>query len=337
MRFAIGLVGWVLAGCASQPPADQGEVAPSTGAVGSALVREPAPAPPSAFVLRIGVEHLPSDGDALEDPRIEPAPLALARAPRVERRGVPAVVAEREQRATERPLLELCRADDPLEHEALHFVSDLVEADRRRVRREVGLPFFDFHAVDPDRGPLLESEIAMQQEQEQWLQAHGKSLFRRPVRQLLKRLPLARDVEVELDEFRTEHVPLSEPYQAAHERRRSLGRISLRIHAGDLSDPVEVAWIGGVVRVGSSQDHGKFGIDLPLTETLQLELRSRTEYATEDTGFRVDLSYRPSPSTSLHVAIGDDMDFLSTSSIYSLFESPMDGSPGLVLYAVHVF
>jgi hypothetical protein len=55
------------------------------------------------------------------------------------------------------------------------------------------------------------------------------------------------------------------------------------------------------------------------------------------TGFRVDLSYHPSLSTSLHVALGDDMDFLSTSSIYSLFESPMDGSPGIVLYAVHVF
>ena len=40
---------------------------------------------------------------------------------------------------------------------------------------------------------------------------------------------------------------------------------------------------------------------------------------------------------SMHLAAGDDMDFLSTSSIYSLFESPMDGRPGLVLYAVHTF
>jgi len=52
---------------------------------------------------------------------------------------------------------------------------------------------------------------------------------------------------------------------------------------------------------------------------------------------RLDLAWRRSASTSVHVAVGDDMDFLSTSSLYSLFESPMDGSPGLVLYAVHVF
>jgi hypothetical protein len=177
----------------------------------------------------------------------------------------------------------------------------------------------------------------MQQEQEQWLQAHGQSLLRRPLRQLLRRLPIARDVEVELDEFRSDHVPMSEPYQNEHRRSDGLGRVSMRVHASDLHDPVELVWIRGPVRIGSSQQHGKFGIDLPLTEKLRLELRTKTGYESEHTGFRLDLSYRPSFSTSFHVAVGDDMDFLSTSSIYSLFESPMDGSPGLVLYAVHVF
>jgi hypothetical protein len=325
VRFALGSIALMLAGCTSQP---RSAPAPAT---------ERAPAPPRAFVLRIGVEHLPPAAGAAGDPRIERTSLAAVRAPRAEARGVPAAVGERTARASERPLLELCDADDPIEREALHFVSDLVEADRRRVRREVGLPFFDFHAVDPDRGPLLASEVAMQEEQEQWLQAHGKSLLRRPVRQLLKRLPIARDVEVELDEFRGQHVPLSEPYQTTHDRRSNWGRVSLRVRASDLQDPVEVVWIRGVVRVGTSQEHGKFGIDLPLTERLRLELRTRTEYETDHTGYRVDLSYHPSLSTSLHVALGDDMDFLSTSSIYSLFESPMDGSPGIVLYAVHIF
>ena len=40
---------------------------------------------------------------------------------------------------------------------------------------------------------------------------------------------------------------------------------------------------------------------------------------------------------AVRLAAGDDMDFLSTSSIYSLFEAPMDGAPGLLLYAVHIF
>ena len=111
----------------------------------------------------------------------------------------------------------------------------------------------------------------------------------------------------------------------------------LAISAPAVTESVQRLTRGGYVRVGSSQEHCKFGLNLPLTETINLELRTRTEYATEHTGFRVDLSYRPTLSTSMHVALGDDMDFLSTSSIYSLFESPMDGSPGLVLYAVHIF
>ena len=78
-------------------------------------------------------------------------------------------------------------------------------------------------------------------------------------------------------------------------------------------------------------------IDWDLSATLRLEVRARTDYRTNENGLRVDLSYRPNDGTSVHCAIGDDMDFLSTSSIYSLFETPMDGSAGLVLYAVHVF
>ncbi|MBL8754231.1 MAG: hypothetical protein JNK15_13095, partial [Planctomycetes bacterium] len=114
-------------------------------------------------------------------------------------------------------------------------------------------------------------------------------------------------------------------------------RVSLRIHADDPKDPLEVVWVQSGVRIGTSQEFGKFGLELELTDRLHMELRARTGYETHEHDLRLDLSYRPSARTSLHVALGDDMDFLSTSSLYSLFETPMDGAPGLVLYAVHVF
>lgn len=341
MRFRLGIVGCLLTGCMMQPamstPRDSALAAVSAPASGPTLADDRAAArtPPPAFVLRIGIEHLPPESDDGEaPPRIQPSARAGVRPLRLARPGRNG--ADEALPATERPLLDFANADDPLAREALHFVSDLIDADRQRVRREVGLPFFDFRGSDPDRGPLLTSEIALQTDHEQWLQQHGTALLQRPLRQMLQRLPIVRDLEIAFEDFRSENVPLSEPWQQADERRRS-GCVSLRVHADDLRDPVEAAWIWSGLRIGSSQEMGKVGLSLPLADALRLEVRARTEYATDHTGFRVDLSWRRSVSTSLHMALGDDMDFLSTSSIYSLFESPMDGSPGLVLYAVHIF
>jgi hypothetical protein len=91
------------------------------------------------------------------------------------------------------------------------------------------------------------------------------------------------------------------------------------------------------VRVGSSQAYGKLSLDFNLSRTINFTLRARTNYETGNSGIRSDLIYRPSQNMSVHLAAGDNMDFLSTSSLYSLFESPMDGEPGLLLYAVHTF
>lgn len=336
MRFPLGVVGCLVAGCSFAPTSS---IPRDAALAGAGPPGSPAPAvdpsrwPPSPFVLRLGVEHLPpGEAAVVQEPRLEPCPPL-----RPPERRVLATPERSEESAVERKLHELATTDDVLADEALHFVSDLLENDRRRVRREVGLPFFDFHEVEPDRGPLLISEEDLQRDHEQWVQEHGARLLQRPTEQLLRRLPFVRDVEVGFDSFRSEHLPLSEPYQAVHDRSRRDGRVSVRVHTSDLRDPLEVAWIWHGVRVGSSRDIGKLSVAMPLAEQLSLELRARTEYASGHSGFRLDCSWRASPSTSVHVAIGDDMDFLSTSSVYSLFETTMDGSPGLVLYAVHIF
>ncbi len=336
MRFPLGISGCLLAGCAMQPatsdPRWSQPLAPASARPSFPSPLADAASPPATFAVRIGVEHLPPEVNAVpESPRSEPLVKDRGHRRAHERE------TNHRTRANERPLLELATSDNPLAHEALHFVSDLVQADRQRVRREVGLPFFDFYGVDPNRGPLLTSEQALLEDHELWVQEHGTALLQRPMRQLLRRLPIVSDLELELEDFRSDHVPLSEPYVEAHAQRRRLDRVSLRIHASDLSDPVEVVYIHSFLRVGTSQEIGKVTIDVPLVSELQLEWRGRTEYATGEIGMRLDFSYRASTATSVHVAVGDDMDFLSTSSMYSLFESPMDGSPGLVLYAVHIF
>lgn len=347
MRYQLGMMGCLLAGCAVQPttssrsfamPSPTGASSIATAGTFAAEARQVAE--PPSLVLRIGVEHLPPDARAAdEQPRLE----AVPRPPdqRRDRRAARPVVRPREAHEVDLLRREAAAAQDTLAREALLFVGDMVAADRDRARTEVGIPFFDFRRVDEGNGPPLNSDLALQADHEEWVQQHGASLLNRPLRRLFRRLPVVQQLELEFENFRSDHVPLSEPYVQAHGDRGSfggLGRISVRLRASELDDPVEVAWVHrSGLRIGTSQETGRIALDLALLPNVRLELRARTDYETEEHGLRADLSYRPSPSTSLHLAIGDDMDFLTTSSIYSLFESPMDGSPGLVLYAVHTF
>ncbi|MFT4840887.1 MAG: hypothetical protein ACI8UD_000678 [Planctomycetota bacterium] len=320
----------LLTGCATQPPR------------GISPASEPSPLTHSAgHVLRIGLEFLPPDerfpdeADVRAEPRIASNPTSLASEQAV--RPV-ALRFDEPSRAPRLSAIDFESIDDPIARETMHFCSDLIQADRQRVRREVGIPFFGFRDDVMELAPLLTSERRQREEHEQWSQQHGPRLLKRPLRQLAKRLPLARDFEIALEDFRSDHVPLTEPYRQAHGDRRKLGRMSLRLRTRDFGDPMELVYIHhSGVRIGSSQEQGKLSLDFNLSENLNFTLRARTNYATGESGIRTDLIYRTSENMSLHLAAGDDMNFLSTSSLYSLFESPMDGSPGLLLYAVHTF
>ena len=348
MKVVLGFLGIVLAGstvltsCTVQPP--RSGIAPTgtqtstpTGSATDSQQQDLAAAPFAASVLRIGIEHLAPEPGQGEPERARVESVGGGRTgPR--QRSEPAPARTIDQRS----LLDLAGIDldqvaDPMAREALRFCDDLVQADRRRVRREVGLPFFGWQGQDNSRGALLHAEEQLAADQAEWLQENGMLLLRRPLQLMLRRLPVVEQFEFELADFRSDHVPLSEPYRIVHGDRRRLGRLSMRLHAGDLEDPLELVWIHNLVRIGTSQQAGKIAFDWSILPQLQLALRARTEYDTGDFGLRGDLTYRASDFTSLHLAFGDDMDFLSSSSLYSLFETPMDGAPGLVLYAVHIF
>lgn len=320
----------LLAGCVTQP------------ARGIPPASEPlALAYSTGQVLRIGLEFLPPDerfpdeSDVRAETRVANYPISLASDQAV--RPV-ALRFDQPSRAPQLSAIDFESIDDPIARETMHFCSDLIQADRQRVTREVGIPFFDFRDDVMELAPLLTSERRQREEHEQWSQQHGPRLLKRPLRQLAKRLPLARDFEIALEDFRSDHVPLTEPYRQAHGDRRKLGRMSLRLRTRDFGDPIELVYIHhSGIRIGSSQEQGKLSLDFNLSENLNFTLRARTDYASGRSGIRTDLIYRSSENMSLHLAAGDDMNFLSTSSLYSLFESPMDGSPGLLLYAVHTF
>lgn len=326
------MLGCLLAGCVSQP----------TAPTPTAEVELAAANAPRGRSFCIGLEFLPPDARFTTTDRARTEPRAPAR------RAVPLAPADRDEgrrfvlapEPSRTPALNSIRfdaIDDPVAREALHFVADMVDADRQRVRREVGIPFFDFGVFDDQRRPMLTAEARLQQDHEQWVMDHGAKLMDRPLRQLLRRLPFVRQVELDVADFRSEHVPLNEVYREEHGDRRQVGRLSMRLRVGRLDDPLEVGYVFSSVRIATSRQRAKLTVDIDLADNVRIEFRGSNDYASGDFGMRTDLIYRPSARMSVHVAVGDDMDFLSTSSIYSLFESPMDGSPGLLLYAVHTF
>jgi hypothetical protein len=328
----------LLAGCVVQPTSRDPSLEatpPRPLLAGRALASAP---------LCIGVEYLPPDAsdargdegalgglrvEALpqgEEPRRREAPQGPTRRPDRDRQHTWALSTE-----------DLANIDDPVARETLRFVDDLLREDRRRAQEDVSVPFLEWQANQFDPGLQLTSEEAAAAEQAEWVHEHGPSLLKRPFRRLLRRLPLVRDVEVGFRDFRSDHVPLSEPYRETHRRHRGLGRISLRVHVDDFRDPVELSYVHSGVRIGSSQEVGKLGIDWALTDSLSLQVRARREYETRENDLRADLVLRASATTSLHFVVGDNLDFLTTSAVYSLCESPFDGSPGFLVYAQHVF
>ncbi|MFK7739214.1 MAG: hypothetical protein AB8H80_02735 [Planctomycetota bacterium] len=349
MNFRLGMVWCLLAGCATQPTRFTAPAAErlldgagrAESETQSAAASRSVLAAAEASCPRVGLEFLPPDDrfPLLEPVRVEPR-RSDRRPPTASERALHQVKLTRDDptRAPRLNQIDFESIEDPIARETLHFCSDLIAADRRRVRREVGIPFFDFRNGRGGLGPELTSERRLREEHEEWSQEHGVRLLRQPLRLLGKRLPIAREFELAIQEFRTDHVPLSEPYRRAHGDRKRLGRMSMRVHVRDMTDPLEMVYIHpSGVRIGSSRRRAKMALDFPLGDALNLSLRARSEYETGNSGVRADLIYRPTSHVSVHFAAGDDMDFLSTSSLYSLFESPMDGSPGLLIYAIHTF
>lgn len=334
-----GILCCLLAGCVVQPTGTDPH---------PEQARRPLAALPAPTTLRIGLEFLaPEQDDAAPPVRVEPVDrrrsslMALDEA-RARRAPTPVSLRERVDALARRHTWTLDAGDlaamaDPVARETLYFLEDFLDEDRRSAEREVRVPFFDWQHHEATDDPVLTSEFTLQNARDEWIHEHGPGLLQRPLRRMLRRIPIAREVEVAVDDWRSDNVPFSEPYLQAHRDEHNLGRLSMRLHTDDWTDPVELFYVRRGIRIGTSQNYAKVSWNLPLTDTLRLELRGRREYDGSDFGWRCNLVYQHSPRTSINLSAGDDLEFLSTSSIFSLFDSPMDGEAGVVLYAVHVF
>jgi len=210
--------------------------------------------------------------------------------------------------------------------------------DRRRIRWELGTSILANRHQDLSYPNLPNYMDEWNQEYEDVIfSQRGRSLVRRPLRSALKSFTVFRDLELALDDFKADYLPISGAYQENHPGRFKFGRISMRIRLTDGSDPLEIAYRRSGFRLGSSQEKFKAGYSTELFDDLTLSLNTRYEYGSSHFAVRADLTYLLDGKTSVHLAAGDELDFLWSSNSYSLVENPLDDSTGLFFYVEHLF
>src|SRR5262245_19215749 len=325
MRILLGTALGLLAGCVVQPatsseerPGDAIDAAQAT-AIAARLQQLQ-----HSHLLCLGVEFLPPA--ASEEPLATPMPAVHVEAVPLPPRPAPRPpeylpYGGRERYEAHTWMMssdDLANVRDPLERETLHFIDDLMGEDRRRLRREFGTPILTMQAADL-QSPGVDRDTSDPQadEEAQWLAEHGVELLRRPLNRMLRRTPLVQQFELDLDDWKESNVPLSEEYSRTHDTN-DLGRMSMRVHTSNLRDPVDLVYMRSGVRVGSSQSQLKLGLSRHLSRDVLLEVRAREDYDDHEWHLRADLSWILSPRTSLHFVTGDNIDFATSSTVYSL-------------------
>ena len=342
MRFQLAILVCLLTGCAMQPTPVETMTAASIS--NRDLLLQLA----HSNSMRLGVEFLPPAADELavsalpaaaraQDP---PRPNLQLPRPQIQ----PKIGAARRELLSQEKHTWLLSSDDltsihsSLERETLLFLDDVLEQDYHRSTFDLSTPILDAETID-QQSPLfvLPDGDCDADELAELMNERGLSLMRRPAQRLLRRMPIVHDAELEIQDFSSSNVPLSKSYRETHADQRSLGRVSVRVHAGQWNDPIEVNYLRRGFRIGSSQEHLKIGLQNQLTDSLRLDANCEWNYDTQGFSARAELSFSAGPQTSVHLLVSDSIDFLVTSNQHSLYSTPLDGSPGIMLYAVHRF
>lgn len=329
------LLALLLAGCASLPRAP--------GPASTAKSPHEPLLPSAPTTARLGVEFLH------EMVRRE-TPLTVTDDPvRVEPKAPPrsfAPVAGPSE--PEKPALDLSRAaisrvPDTAERMTLRFLHELLGEDRLRVQRDIGAPILNTHLRQWNSEMFLTAADRAESEDHyaEVLQYQGR-MVNRPLRKVLKELPVVREVELAVDDFKASYVPLSGEYQQASGKRLGWGRVSVRMHLSDSSDPVELAYLNDGFRVASGQELLKLGYETWLDESLRFGIS--TDYSYGDGRWKAwgQMTYEVNRRTHIYCSIGDSMDLLTSTAMYPLITSPFelpaaDSSLGILIYVEHLF
>ena len=275
-------------------------------------------------------------------------PLALA----LQQRGEPARVAvtrasaERLQQLTARqepywrlPREELAAIDNPFERMSLRLVQELVGDDGRRLGNEMGARYLTQMAMR--RADLVTPSTWTEQELENqdWMfQRYGARLLRRPVLRALREATVISNLELALEGFKADNLPLSQPYQEAHPSGSgsSLGHFAVRLRARG-GDPVEVTWVRSGWRIGGSRERFKASYGTELAQDIRLTLQTDYSFGERLLQVSASLDCKLNPLTRAYVLTGNRMNALFGPPAFLEQESLFDLAPGIAFFVEHLF
>jgi hypothetical protein len=233
---------------------------------------------------------------------------------------------------------DIARIDDDVERTAVRFVDGLVGEDRRRMLRQFGAPvLFSPRTTGPSRVDYLRADERGTEAHDAYLDQVGISMLRRPLRDALRELPIAKDVEEVFEEFKEDQRALDPIAEAAGARSADWGRMTMRVRKADLADGVELGYEFEGLRVRSSLAQLRCRLDLALWENATARLGWSQAYDSGDHSLRLEFAWAVDRDTSVHLLTGDRMEFFDRPAQWSQDRSPQDGSPGLVFYVERIF
>lgn len=234
---------------------------------------------------------------------------------------------------------ELAAVDDPFERMSLRLVHELVGEDGRRLGNEMGARYLTQMAMR--RADFLTPSTWTEQEQENqdWMfQRYGARLLRRPVVRSLREATVISNLELALEGFKADNLPLSQPYQEAHPHGSgsSLGHFAVRLRARG-GDPVEITWVRSGWRIGGSRERFKASYGTDLAEDVRLTLQSDYSYRERLIQVSASLECKLNPLTRAYVLTGNRMNALFGPPAFLEQGSLFDLAPGIAFFVEHLF
>lgn len=218
----------------------------------------------------------------------------------------------------------------------LQFEFELARSERARTEHELLPPLFVPESVDLQGvGLLLHSEQQLALEEQERIAADGPGALGRPMQGAVRNSDLGIDLQEMLSDVQKgSGVPRDD---AAADRDLDLGTPGIRLRIDRFDDPLELTWRLGPVRAGASLETARIGFEQPLRRDLSLVAGIRARHEEGELAWRTGIQWRLGRRTRLDALAGTGLDFLPATGMHARYESPLDGTRGVVLQLVHRF
>lgn len=218
----------------------------------------------------------------------------------------------------------------------LQFELEIARGERLRTEQELLPPLLVPVSVDlQSPAMLLHSEEQLALEEQERVAADGPSALGRPMQGALRNSDLGIDLEEMLTEVQRGGTAPGTRAQAG--RGLDFGTPGLRLRIDRSEDPLELTWRLGGLRAGASLETARIGFEQPLRHDLSFVGSIRARHEEGELGWRTGVLWRLGRRTRVDALTGTGLDFLPATGMHARYESPLDGSRGVLVQFVHRF